>query len=566
MADPLRATNVRTALRNQTADIVDAAPRVDDAASIALLLDAISDATLGVDRGGRIRIANRAASELFDYPVDGLTGGSIEQLLPESIRERHRPLMESFFERPVTRRMGAGLPLAARRRDGEVFFADISLAAVELASYGALALITVRDVSQQRRERLIAAQYLITQALAESETLESAAGAVLGAVGPASGANIAALWVVDGDTTVRFVDSWCASEREQAFHAESVDAVFPLGHGVLGDVVAEHQVQWCSDVLVDPRFERRDMARRLGLHAGVWIPFPEGDDRVLGVLELLFSVVRGPEPGMLRILDGFAAQLAQYLALRRNEDDRRRVLGQIVQGVEDERRRIASDLHDDTVQVLVASLISIDRLSKSIDPESTRAHELLTNVRGTLAAATDRTRHMIFDLRPQLLEAEGVMPAIAEVAALAGREAGFDIEITQTSDRFDPAVEALLYRVMKEAITNARKHSQANNLRCSLETAAGGVLGEVADDGVGFQLDNTLTRARERLSFGLSTILELVRLAGGRVDVESAPTGGTLVRIWLPLRLTSSGKTRTPATTGAAGHRPIPSTITWPGS
>jgi signal transduction histidine kinase len=473
--------------------------------------------------------------------------------------------MAGFAERPVARRMGAGLPLAARRRDGEVFFADIGLASVDVPSCGFLALVTVRDMSDQRRERMIAAQYLITQALAESPTLAAAAGSVLQAMGPASGANVAALWVVDDGGPVRFVDSWCASERERPFHAESVDATFPLGHGRLGDVVADPHVQWCRDVVVDPRFLRKDLARRLGLHAGVWIPFPEGEDGVLGVLELLFAVACDPDPGILRTLESFAAQLAQYLALRRSEADRRRVLGKIVQSVEDERGRIASDLHDDTVQVLVASLISIDRLGKSIAPENTRSHELLVRVRETLAAATDRTRHLIFDLRPQVLEAEGVIAALTEVAAVAGREAGFDVDVPAAGARYDPAVEALLYRVMKEAITNARKHSHATRLRISVVSDGVGVLGEVTDNGVGFEVESAVTSARQRLSFGLSTIIELVHLAGGRVDVESLDTGGTVVRVWLPRRLTSSGRTRPRATNRATAREPRAATITWPG-
>ena len=279
------------------------------------------------------------------------------------------------------------------------------------------------------------------------------------------------------------------------------------------------------------------MARRLGVRAGVWLPFSDGHNRVLGVLELLFGVVRDPDPGMLRILESFAGQIAQYLALRRSDADRQRVLGQIVRSVEDERRRIASELHDDTVQVLIASLLSMDRLGRTIDPANERALALLAQVRDTLATATERTRHLIFDLRPQLLEAEGVMPAIAEVAAVAGREAGFDVDVASSSVRFDPAVEALLYRVMQEAIVNARKHARPNRVRCSLSAVPDGVLAEVADDGIGFEVEHAIEHARERLSFGLSTIVELVRLAGGSIDVDSVPGDGTVVRIWLPLRL-----------------------------
>jgi signal transduction histidine kinase len=417
-----------------------------------------------------------------------------------------------------------------------VFFADISLAPIDSA-LGMLALITVRDVSEHRRERLIAAQYLTTQALSESDTLIGAAGAVLEAIGPASGANIAALWAVGGDGAAHYVDSWRATQREQPFHAASVDFVFPPGLGVLGRVVADPGVRWTSDVTDEPDFHRKQLATDLGLHAGAWLPFLDGHGHVLGVLELLFGVVRDPDPGMLRILESFAGQLAQYLALRRSEADRQRVLGQIVRSVEDERRRIASELHDDTVQVLIATLLSIDRVRGAINPADTRALSLLAGVRETLATATERTRHLIFDLRPQLLEAEGVMPAIAEVAAVAGREAGFAVDVTPARMRFDPAVEAILYRMMQEAIVNARKHARATLVRCTLVQAHDGVVAEVADNGIGFHVENAIDRAHQRLSFGLSTLMELVRLAGGRVDIVSMPGAGSTVRIWLPLRL-----------------------------
>jgi PAS domain S-box-containing protein len=327
--DPLE--NQRAARHDHTGDVAQVgtrrAGRVDAVVDPVELIDANSDAVLGVDRSGQIRIANAAAGELFGYPVDVLVGGSIERLLPESSRSRHGRLVAHFFDRPVPRRMGGGLPLTARRRTGDVFSADISLAAIESPSHGILCLLIVRDVSDVRRGQLLAAQHLVTRALADGRTLESAAGAVLDVVGPASGAEIAALWVARGSGSVRYVDSWCAVERTRPFQSESVGYVAEPGIGVLGGVVSSGRMQWRSDVVSDPLFDRHDLARRLGVHAGIWVPFADERGRVLGVLELLFGVVRDPDPEMLRILEGFATQLAQYLALRRSENDRQRVLG-----------------------------------------------------------------------------------------------------------------------------------------------------------------------------------------------------------------------------------------------
>jgi signal transduction histidine kinase len=545
MADP-RRTGQREAKAQDPSDVVPAIGRervdVEAAAEPDVraedIMGATPDAVLGIDVDAVIRFASPAASRMFDYPPGALVGGSLEQLLPRGGRVAAVPLVKAFFAQPTPRQMGSGTAFAARRRGGEVFFVDYSLCAIESPAHGPLALLIVRDLSVHRHDRMMAAQHLITRALATSETLESAAPAVLEVIGMAAGANIAALWMVDPSGVVGFVDSWCASAHERPYHAESVDHVPSVDAGLLGYVITGARVGWSRDVLADPLFPRKDLARRVGAHAGIWVPLSDEDGRVVGVIELLFAAALEPDAGTLRILGDFAGQLAQYLALRRSQAARQRVLGQIVRSIEDERRRIASDLHDDTVQVLVASLMSIDRIERAVAPENRRAHDLLTALRSTLAEATERTRHLIFDLRPQLLEADGVAPAIAEVANLAGRDAGFEVEVHSTHHRFDQAVEALLYRVMQEAITNARKHSRARHLHCLVAPVADGVLGEVRDDGVGFRVDDALGRARQNLSFGLSTTVELVRLAGGRVDIRSSPGDGTVVSTMLPHRLT----------------------------
>ena len=250
MADRAPAKKVRTERRDASVDVVALAGAtgpgalVDAAVTVEDMLAANPDAVLAVDTTATIRIANRAAATLFGYRVEQLVGGSIDRLLPASSRGRHRPLMAGFFTHPVSRRMGSGLPLAARRRNGDVFFVDISLVSIDSPTRGQLAVITVRDVSEHRRERMVAAQYLVTQALAENETLDGAAGAILAAVGPASGANIAALWVVDGFGAVRYIESWCASTEYRPFHDESVDYVFPPGVGALGAPDAHPHVHW----------------------------------------------------------------------------------------------------------------------------------------------------------------------------------------------------------------------------------------------------------------------------------------------------------------------------------
>jgi PAS domain S-box-containing protein len=224
-------------------------------------------------------------------------------------------------------------------------------------------------------------------------------------------------------------------------------------------------------------------------------------------------------------------------ALRQSEQRRLEVLGRMVQAEDDERRRIATELHDDTIQVMTAALLAIDRQRGALAAgDLDRAVELVERVRTTLSEAVDRTRRLTFELRPPLLDVKGLAAAATELAEQVGEEAGFDVHVTADIPRYPSAIEALAYRTLAELLTNARNHSAASTLELRLEQGGGALLATVRDDGVGFDPAQALDRRRMRLHLGLDATQERVALAGGTLTIDSEPGRGATVAFSLPGR------------------------------
>jgi PAS domain S-box-containing protein len=235
---------------------------------------------------------------------------------------------------------------------------------------------------------------------------------------------------------------------------------------------------------------------------------------------------------MLDITDRRAAEQA----LQESEARRSRVLEEMLRAQEAERARIAVDLHDDTIQVMTATLFLLDRLAWAVaDGDLERIAEGVARARETLGEAVDRTRRLTFELRPPLLESQGLGAAVRDLADEASREAGFAAEVKVTVGRHPTMVEELAYRTVAEAIANVRRHAAASVLRVRLWEEGGRLQGEVADNGRGFDLPAALDRSAMRLHLGLDAMRERLLLAGGDVAIDSRHGEGTRVCFSIPL-------------------------------
>jgi len=222
--------------------------------------------------------------------------------------------------------------------------------------------------------------------------------------------------------------------------------------------------------------------------------------------------------------------------IRRSERERRHAIERMLRAEERERRRLAAELHDDTVQVLTACLLSLDRVGHAVETaERERIAAVVASARRTLGAATDRTRRLMFELRPTSLHREGLATALRELAEETGEEAGVRVSVAVPDERYPYVVEETAYRAVREAVVNVRKHARATALAIELRADGDRLHGRVMDDGRGFDVAAALERGRRQRHMGLDAVRERVRMAGGSVDVHSSPGAGTTVSFEIPL-------------------------------
>jgi len=229
-------------------------------------------------------------------------------------------------------------------------------------------------------------------------------------------------------------------------------------------------------------------------------------------------------------------RVAAEQALAESERRRREILGSMLQAEEVERSRIATELHDDTVQVMAAALLALDRVS--LVASRSGADDLASAVsmaRATLEEATERARRLMFELRPAILHDQGLFRALHVLVAQIAREVGAEGTVAGISTRYDLAVEELVYRCAQEALANVRKHARPRTIVVNFADDDAVLRIDVRDDGCGFDVESVRSRPDAALHFGLDTMIERIRAAGGEAVIDSEVGSGTTVSFTVPL-------------------------------
>ena len=242
--------------------------------------------------------------------------------------------------------------------------------------------------------------------------------------------------------------------------------------------------------------------------------------------------------------------------LRKSAEDRSRLLAHIVQAQEEERQRIADDIHDDSVQVMTAVALRLATLRRrlptgDLDP-------LLLSLEHDVRQSINRLRRLMFVLRPPALEAHGIAAALQAFLAQIAEDAGLEYSLEDRL-RLEPEPEArtVVYRIAQEAVSNVCKHARANRIDVVLSQYDGGVLVEIKDDGVGF--DASRSRQAPPGHLGLLVMQERAEESGGWFTVESGPGPGTTVRYCVGSRRLSGEEDPTDAHRDGRGAAVAPS-------
>jgi len=216
---------------------------------------------------------------------------------------------------------------------------------------------------------------------------------------------------------------------------------------------------------------------------------------------------------------------------------RRQLLAKTITAQEEERKRLARDLHDDSAQTLTAVLMTMRAAEDALIADPKVASAALLRSRSQLEMALGEIRKAIVDLRPSALDDLGLASAIRSYADERLRPLGINPSLATTGDerRASGSVATAIFRIIQEAVSNVAQHSGAANARVSIEFGPTEILARVEDDGRGFD-PAPLHQAQESgRGLGLLGMRERAALFGGDVEVESHPGTGTSVRVRIPL-------------------------------
>jgi signal transduction histidine kinase len=200
---------------------------------------------------------------------------------------------------------------------------------------------------------------------------------------------------------------------------------------------------------------------------------------------------------------------------------------------EEERRRIAEDVHDDVVQVMAAVNMRLELLRRRLEDPAHQA--IADDVQATVEQAIKRLRTLIFDLSPPALERYGLAAAVRMKLEQFESEGSFEIDLdAEVETEPEPAVRVLIYRITQEALANVRKHARANKVTVSMREDDAGILVKIHDDGVGFSVPSATDINVGHLGF--RTMRERAAEAGGWFKAASTPGAGSTISFWLPNR------------------------------
>jgi signal transduction histidine kinase len=313
----------------------------------------------------------------------------------------------------------------------------------------------------------------------------------------------------------------------------------PADKGIAGWVATHREPLIVADVNRDDR-HYRDISRGYDFTPTSLVCVPMlAKGQLVGVLQLL-----NKEPGKYftaqdqEVLTTFAAQSAVAIENARLYRSLREERDRIIAVEEEVRRRLARDLHDGPTQLLAAIIMSANFIRQALDhnaPEHAlqELHEMLP----VAEKALRQVRTLLFDLRPVVLETQGLIPALELYARRLNASEGLNVVLHAGGEfgRLSHNAEVAVFSVVQEAITNAKKHARAGRIDIEVGAADGWLTVAIRDNGVGFEVDSVAGSYDQRGSLGMLNMKERAGLVEGTLSVSSRPRQGTSVTLQLPL-------------------------------
>ncbi|MCY1266470.1 PAS domain S-box protein [compost metagenome] len=483
----------------------------DSEAQLAGIIRSSMEAIITVDRDQRVVLFNPMAEALFAWPAELAIGRPLSDFIPQRFRAAHAEHVRRFGITGVTdRQMGLQLALCAMRRDGSEFPIEASISQISVGE-AKLYTVMLRDITE--RVRAEEALHRSLQLVKESEA--RLAGIIR--------SSMEAIITVDNEQRVvlfnPMAETLFAWPAELAIGRPLSDFIPERYRAAHEEHVRRFGITGVSD---------RQMGRQRALYAlrrdGTEFPIEASISQTAHEGTKLYTV-------MLRDI---TERARAEEALRRSREELQQLSDGILAAREEERRRIARELHDDLGQRLSALKMDMAMLGADVD-EGRDTAGLLDEI-GAINGVIDNTvasvRRIASDLRPALLDELGMIPAIEWLADDFANRYGLAVSVDGAEADVPGQTAIAMFRIVQEALSNVVRHADATTVHIQLTQSEGQLVLQVQDNGVGW--DKVPSASGPRKSLGLLGIRERARLLGGSFTIDSTPGKGFCLIVQIP--------------------------------
>jgi len=466
------------------------------------IIESAMDAIITVDHAQRIVLFNDAAERVFRWPRNAIIGQPLDVLIPKRFHTVHRQHVEQFGKTGVTsRRMGAKTVLTGVRANDEEFPVEASISHFGEGSEK-LYTVILRDIT----ERLQAEASLARGEARLRGILDSAMDAII---------------TVDQEQRIVLFNA----AAEQVFGCPRDEA---MGAPLSWFIPERYRTSHGEHIR---RFGAANTSsRRMGEQRIVTGLRRNGEEFPIDAS--ISQITENGQKFYTVILRDVTRRVQADEALQRSKDELRQFTAAADLLREQEKRRIARELHDELAQALTGLKMDVAWIKEKLPSPPPTIADKLKSMEELLDSTVAATRRISSDLRPMMLDDLGLVPAAEWLVQNFTERTGIQCQLKISDpdiDLQDPFATTL-YRAIQESLTNIAKHAQATDVEVTIARGADGIAVSVRDNGRGFSLD----QPRKSDSFGLIGLRERVHLLGGTVDIESAPGQGARVTVRIP--------------------------------
>ena len=469
----------------------------ETAARLNGIVQSVMDALITVDENQDILLFNPAAEKMFGCAAADVLGTPLDQFIPGRHREAHRRHVEQYGQTGITTRRMGGSELVGLRANGAEFPVEAS---ISQATVGGKKLFTVilRDITERKR--------------AEAALKESAERYQrLVALVPD------AIWV-EREGCIQLANRACldllgAGPEEQVAGHSPLEFIHPDFHALARARRERLMLGLVDDLRVEEKVVRLD-----------------GETRDVEVAETAFR-----DEGItviLAVLRDVTDRKRADSELRESRESLRLLSASLQQVREEEKARIARELHDELGQALTSMKMDLEEIAGAFEPQQSEPLKRVDAMRSLLNGTVASVRRIATDLRPLMLDDLGLIATVEWLTGDFAVRTGLQVDVDLPGPELDVAkdVATALFRVLQESLTNVARHAHAIRVDVKLSTSGDEIRLQIRDDGKGIE-PVSLQRSR---SFGLLGMRERAAMVGGALTIDSGPGAGTTIVMTVP--------------------------------